>query len=161
MRRVPPTGLLITGAGAMGRRWVWVLLALALPTGTAACSAARGSPVPASSHTSVMPSAAASTVSARTAARTIKAAVPLPNYQPSKVVSKAAGSVQLSSTSSVSKVARFYENVLKSRGWRIVYSSKSAANTTIVAMHRATGVGISIGRADPIGTTIVVTRCQC
>jgi len=145
----------------MGRRWVWVLLALLLTAGTAACSAARGNRVPASSPTSVMPSVAASTVSAHTAARSGKAAVPLPNYQPSKVVSKAAGSVQLSSTGSVSKVASFYKNALKSRGWRIVYASKSAANTTIVAMHGATGVGISIGRADPVGTTIVVTRCQC
>jgi hypothetical protein len=147
----------------MGRRWVWLLLALTLAAGTAACSAAsRGTPsVPASSPVSVTPSAAASAVAARTGTLSGRVAVPLPNYQPSKVVSETAGGVQLSSIDSVSKVARFYENALKSRGWRITYSGKSAANTSIVAMRGITGVGISISRADPVGASIIVTKCQC
>jgi len=97
----------------MGKRWVWLLLAVTLAAVTAACSASRGSrSVPASSPTS----AAANTVAARTAAQSSITALPLPNYQPSKVVSQTVGGVQLSSTGSVSKVASFYENVLKSRG---------------------------------------------
>jgi hypothetical protein len=134
----------------MGKRWVWVLLALTLAAGTAACSSARGnSPVPA--HTAV----------ALTAARSGRAAVSLPNYQPSKVISEASGRIQLSSIDSVSKVTSFYENALKSRGWRIVYNSKSAAETSIVAMHGTTGVGILISRADQAGTSIAVLQCQC
>jgi hypothetical protein len=145
----------------MGRRWVWVLLALTLAAGTAACGASRGNPVRASSPTPVAPSAAASTVAARTAALSGRTALPLPNYQPSKVVSETSGGVQLSSTDSVIKVASFYMNTLKSRGWRIVYSSKSAANTNIVAMRGTAGVGISIGHADPAGTSITVIKCDC
>lgn len=146
----------------MGKRWVWVLLALTLAGGTAACSASRGSPsVSASSPTSATPSAAASTVAARTDARSSRTALPLPNYQPSKVISQSIGGVQLSSTDPVSKVASFYMNALKSRSWRIIYSSKSAANTNIVAMRGTTGLGISIGHADPAGTSIIVTKCQC
>jgi hypothetical protein len=146
----------------MGRRWVWVLLALTLTAGTAACSASRGNPaVPASSPTSAAPSAAASTVADRTAARSSGTALPLPNYQPSKVVTETSGGVQLSSADPVSKVASFYENALKSRGWRIISADKNAVSTTMVAMRGTTGLGISISRGDPAGTAIIVTRCQC
>jgi hypothetical protein len=145
----------------MRRRWVWVMLALTLAAGTAACSSARGNaPVPASSPTSVRPSAA-NTAVALTAARSGRAAVLLPDYQPSKVISEAAGRIQLSSIDSVSKVTSFYENAVKSRGWRIVYNSKSAAQTSIVAMHGTTGVGILISRAGQAGTSIAVIQCQC
>jgi len=47
----------------------------------------------------------------------------LPRYQPSKVISEATGHFQLTSIDSVSKVARFYENALKNRGWRIALSA--------------------------------------
>jgi hypothetical protein len=145
----------------MHKRWVWVPLALTLAAGATACSSAPGnSPVPASSRTSVTP-AAANTAVALTAARSGSSAVSLPNYQPSKVISEAAGRIVLSSTDSVSKVTSFYENALKGRGWRIVYDSKSAAQTSMVAMHGTTGVGILIGRADRAGTSIAVLRCQC
>jgi hypothetical protein len=142
----------------MGKRWVRALLALTLAAGTAACSASRGNPsVPASSPTS----AAASTVAARTAARSSRTALPLPNYQPSKVVSQTVGGVQLSSIDSVSKVTSFYEKVLKNGGWRIISSDKNATNTNLVAMRGTTGLGISISRADPAGTSIMVIKCQC
>lgn len=145
----------------MGRRWVWVILALTLAAGTAACSSAReNAPVPASPATSVRPSAANTAVTL-TAAGSGKAAVSLPNYQPSKVISEASGRIQLSSIDSVSKVSSFYENAVKSRGWRIVYNSKSAAQTSIVAMHGTIGVGILISRAEHAGTTIAVLECQC
>jgi hypothetical protein len=145
----------------MGKRWVWMLLALTLAAGTAACSSARGnSPVPASAPTPVRPSAANAAV-VLTAARSGRTAVSLPNYQPSKVISEAAGRIQLSSAGSVSKVTSFYENALRSSGWRIVYDSKTAAQTSIVGMHGTTGVGILIGRAGQAGTSIAVVRCQC
>jgi hypothetical protein len=146
----------------MDKHWAWMLLALALAGGTAACSASRGNPsAAASSPTSASPSAAASTVAARTAARSSRTALPVPNYQPSKVIMQTIGGVQLSSMDSVSKVASFYENALKSGKWRIISIDKNAASTTMVAMRGTTGVGISISRADPVGTSIVVTKCLC
>lgn len=145
----------------MRKRWAWVLLALTLAAGTAACGASRENLVPPSSPASVMSSAAASTVSARTAARSGRAARPLPNYQPSKVVFEAPGGVQLRTIDSVNKVTSFYMNALKSGGWRIVYASKSAANTNIAAMRRTSGLSITISRADPGGTSIIVAKCVC
>jgi hypothetical protein len=145
----------------MRKRWAWVLLALTLAAGTAAYAAIRESLVPPSSAASVMSSAVASTVSDRTAARPGRAAVPLPNYQPSKVVFESSGGVQLGTIDSVNKVTSFYVNALKSGGWRIVYASKSAANTNIAAMRGTTGLSISISRADPGGTSIKVAKCVC
>jgi hypothetical protein len=145
----------------MRKRWAWVLLALTLAAGTAAWGASRENLVPSSSPASVMSSAAASTVSARTAARSGRAAVALPNYQPSKVVFEAPGGVQLRTIDSVNQVTSFYMNALKSGGWRIVYASKSAANTNIAAMHGTSGLSITISRADPGGTSIIVAKCVC
>jgi hypothetical protein len=145
----------------MRKRWAWVLLALTLAAGTAAYGAIRESLVPPSSAASVMSSAVASTVSDRTAARSGRAAVPLPNYLPSKVVFEASSGVQLITIDSVNKVTSFYMNALKSGGWRIVYASKSAANTNIAAMRGTTGLSISISRADPGGTSIKVAKCVC
>jgi hypothetical protein len=145
----------------MRKRWAWVLLALTLAAGTAACGASRENLVPPSSPASVRSSAVASTVSARTAARSGRAAVSLPNYQPSKVVFEASGGVQLRTIDSVNKVTSFYMNALKSGGWRIVYASKSAANTNIAAMHGTAGLSITISRADPGSTSIIVARCVC
>lgn len=142
----------------MGRRWIWVLLALTLAAVTAACSADRGNP---SVRASYLTSAAASTVAARTAARSTKTDLPLPNYQPSKVVLQTVAGVQLSSTEPVSNVTRFYENVLKNRGWRIISSDKNAANTNLVAMRGTTGISITISRANPADTSIVVAKCIC
>jgi hypothetical protein len=145
----------------MRKRWAWVLLALALAAGTAAYGASREYLVPHSSPASVMSSAVASTVSAHTAARSGRAARPLPNYQPSKVVFEASGGVQLRTIDSVNKVTGFYMNVLKSGGWRIVYASKSVADTNIAAMRGTSGLSITISRADPGGASIVVAKCLC
>jgi hypothetical protein len=145
----------------MRKRWAWVLLALTLAAGTAAFGAIRENLVPPSSPASVMSSAVASTVSDRTAARSGRAAVPLPNYQPSKVVFESSSGVQLRTIDSVNKVTSFYINALKSGGWRIVYSSKSAVNTNIAAMRGTTGLSITISRADPGGTSIMVAKCVC
>jgi hypothetical protein len=144
----------------MRKRWAWVLLALTLAAGTAACGASRENLVPPSSPASVM-SSAASTISARTAARSGRAARPLPNYQPSKVVFEASGGVQLRTIDSVNKVTSFYMNALKSGGWRIVYASKSVANTNIAAMRGTSGLSITVSRADPDGTSIIVAKCVC
>ena len=82
-------------------------------------------------------------------------------YQSSKVISEAAGHIELDSTDPVSKVASFYKNALKSRGWRILSAGKNAGSTDIVAMLGTTGVGISISHADPAGTAILVLECDC
>jgi hypothetical protein len=144
----------------MRKRWAWVLLALTLAAGTAACGASRENLVPPSSPASVM-SSAASTISARTAARSGRAERPLPNYQPSKVVFEASGGVQLRTIDSVNKVTSFYMNALKSGGWRIVYASKSDPNTNIAAMRGTSGLSITISRDDPGGTSIIVAKCVC
>jgi len=142
----------------MDKHWAWMLLVLALAGGTAACSASQGDPsAPASSP----PSASPNTVAARTGARSSKTALPIPNYQPSKVIMQTIGGVQLSSMDSVSKVASFYENALKSGKWRIISIDKNATSTNLVAMRGTLGVGISISRAGPVGTSIVVAKCQC
>jgi hypothetical protein len=146
----------------MGKTWAWAILALTLAAGTAACSASGGNPAtPAHSPSSATPSAAASTAAARTVARADSVVDSLPRYQPSKVIGEAAGHIQLTSTDPVSKVASFYKNVLKSRGWRILSAGKNAGSTDIVAMLGSTGVGISISHADPAGTAILVLQCDC
>jgi hypothetical protein len=61
----------------------------------------------------------------------------------------------------VNKVTSFYMNVLKGGGWRIVYASRSVANTNIAAMRGTTGLSITISRADPGGTSIIVAKCVC
>jgi hypothetical protein len=145
----------------MRKRWAWVPLALTLAAGTAAYAVSRENLAPPSSPASVTSSAAASTVSAHTAARSGRAATPLPNYQPSKVVFEAPGGVQLRTTDSVNKVTSFYMNALKSGGWRIVYASRSVADTNIAAMRGTSGLSITISRAGPGGTSIVVAKCLC
>jgi len=146
----------------MGKTWAWVVLALTLAAGTAACGASGGNPaIPAHSPSSATPSAAAGTAAARTVARADSVVDSLPRYQPSKVISEAAGHIQLSSADPVSMVASFYQNMLKSRGWHILSAGKNAGSTDIVAMLGTTGVGISIGHADPAGTAILVLECDC
>jgi hypothetical protein len=146
----------------MGKTWIWLVLALTLAAGTAACGASGGNPpIPAHSPSSATPSAAASAAAVQTVARADSVVDSLPHYQPSKVVSEAAGHVQLTSIASVSTVASFYKNVLKSRGWRILSAGKNAGSTDIVAMRGTTGVGISISHADPAGTAILVLECDC
>lgn len=145
----------------MRKRWAWVLLALTLAAGTAACVASWENLIPPSSPASVMSSAVASTVSASTAARSGRTARPLPNYQPSKVVFEASGGVQLRTIDSVNKVTSFYMNALKRGGWRIVYASRSVASTNIAAMRGTSGLSITISRADPGGTSIIVAKCLC
>jgi hypothetical protein len=146
----------------MGKTWAWAILALTLAAGTTACGASGGNPaIPAHSPSSATPSVAASTAAARTVARADSVVDSLPRYQPSKVISEAAGHIQLSSTDPVSKVASFYKNALKSRGWRILSAGKNAGSTDLVAMLGSTGVGISISHADPAGTAILVLQCDC
>lgn len=146
----------------MAKIWIWAALALTLAAGTAACSASGGNPaIPAHSHSSARPSAAVSTAAALAATPGDKAVDALPHYQPSMVVSEAAGHFQLTTIASMSKVASFYKTALKGRGWRILYAGKNAGSTDIVAMLGTTGVGISISHADPAGTAIVVLACDC
>jgi hypothetical protein len=145
----------------MGKTWIWVVLALTLAAGTAACMANGGNPATPAHSPSSATSAAASTAAALAATPGDKAVDSLPHYQPSKVISEAAGHFQLTSIDPVSKVAHFYKDALKSRGWRIVYADENAGSTDIVAMLGTTGVGITIGHADPAGTSILVLACDC
>jgi CubicO group peptidase (beta-lactamase class C family) len=146
----------------VGKTWIWAALALTLTAGTAACSASGGNPaIPAHSPSSATSSATVSTAAALAATPGDKAVDALPHYQPSKVVSEAAGHFQLTTIASVSKVASFYKTALKGRGWRILYAGRNAGSTDIVAMLGTTGVGISISHADPAGTAILVLACDC
>jgi hypothetical protein len=116
---------------------------------------------PAHSPSSATSSATVSTAAPLAATPGDKAVDALPHYQPTKVVSEAAGHFQLTTIASMSKVASFYNTSLKSRGWRILYAGKNAGSTDIVAMLGTTGVGISISHADPAGTAILVLACDC
>jgi hypothetical protein len=145
----------------MGKTWVWMALALTLAAGTAACGASGGNPaIPAHSPSSAK-SSAASTAAAGTVSHADSVVDSLPRYQPTKVISEAAGHIQLTSTDPVGKVASFYRKTLKSRGWRILADGKNAGSTDITAMLGTTGVGISISHADPAGTAILVLQCDC
>src|SRR5215831_5359297 len=125
----------------MGKTWVWMVLALTLAAGTAACGASGGNAAtPAHYPSSAASSAAASTAAARTVAHADSVVDSLPRYQPSKVISEAAGHIQLTSTDPVGKVASFYRNTLKSRGWRILADGKNVGSTDITAMLGTTGV---------------------
>jgi len=151
-------GLLITGGPALGKSWIWAIVALALAIGLGACSSSGGR----------MATAAVSPTSAATSAASLASVVrlngiagSLPVYEPSKVVSKADGFIRLRSADPMSKVISFYDKALKSGRWRIITASKTAARASIVAMHGDTGAGITIGSAGPAGTSISVLLCQC
>lgn len=68
----------------------------------------------------------------------------LPRYQPSTVVSEAAGSLQLTSPDSVQQVTTFYDSALSDGGWTIISSSKTGYSTNITAKRGSTGTTLSV-----------------
>lgn len=111
--------LLIGGAVAL-----MVLGVGATKTGTAATSHASG---PAGGPAST----------AATSAR-------LPDYQPSKVVSKTSASTVLESSDPVRTIGEFYAGVLAQGGWRVISSSVGSHHASFTASRGDQGASISV-----------------
>jgi hypothetical protein len=103
---------------------VVVLAVGAANTGTAATSHASGS-------------AGGPALTAATNAR-------LPDYQPSKVVSKAWGSTVLESSGSVRTIGEFYAGALAQGGWHVISSSVGSYHASFTAYRGDQGASISV-----------------
>jgi hypothetical protein len=122
--------LLIGGVAAVA-----VLGAGAISTGTAATSHASGS-------------AGAPAGTAATSAR-------LPDYQPSKVVSKTWASTVLESSGSVRTIGEFYAGALAKGGWHVISSSAGPYHASFTAYRGGQGASISVyPRGDGSGISV-------
>jgi hypothetical protein len=103
---------------------VVVLAVGAANTGTAATSHVSGS-------------AGGPAVTAATSAR-------LPDYQPSKVVSKTSASTVLESSDSVRTIGEFYAGALAKGGWHVISSSVGPYHASFTAYRGDQGASISV-----------------
>jgi hypothetical protein len=125
--------------------------------GLAACSATGGTPAPTATKTvtqaapaspaaaSNSPAAAASTPAKGSGGTAdASAAGKLPDYKPSTVVSKSAGSTILTSSGSVHKIGAFYRKALAAGGWHVASSSMGPYHASFTADRGNEGVSISV-----------------
>jgi hypothetical protein len=113
---------------------VVVLVAGAINTGTAATSQAGSAGAPA--------------VTAATSAR-------LPDYQPSKVVSKTSASTVLESSGSVRTIGEFYAGALAKGGWHVISSSVGSYHASFTAYRGDQGASIAVyPRGDGSGISV-------
>jgi hypothetical protein len=136
--------------------------------GLAACSAPGGAPAATATKTVTQnapaspaaapssPKAAASTpANGSSGTADASAAGKLPDYKPSTVVSKSAGSTVLASSDSVHKVGAFYRKALAAGGWHVASSSMSSYHASFTADRGHEGVSISVyARAGGSGISI-------
>jgi hypothetical protein len=129
---------LIGGAAAVvvlmiaGVATLVVLAVGAANTGTAATSHASGPPA----------------VTAATSAT-------LPDYQPSKVVSKTSASTVLESSESVRTIGEFYAGALANGGWHVISSSVGSYHASFTAYRGDQGASISVyPQADGSGISV-------
>jgi hypothetical protein len=79
----------------------------------------------------------------------------LPDYQPSKLVSKTSTSTVLTSPDSVAKVGAFYADVLAKGGWQVISSSVGSFHASFTVSHDHQGASISVyPRWDGSGISI-------
>ena len=95
--------------------------------------AANSAPAPAASH--------AADAAARANADTTGT---LPDYQPSKLVSKTSTSTVLTSPDSVAKIGAFYADVLAKGGWQVISSSVGSFHASFTVSHDHQGASISV-----------------
>jgi hypothetical protein len=81
----------------------------------------------------------------------------VPIYQPSSVVSQAAGHTQLTSPDDVAKVTAFYQQALSQDGWGLTSTAKTATSANFVAKRSGMGATVAISTTGPTGTSISVS----
>lgn len=145
------------------RRSMTAASVVALALGLAACGGSGGTTTTSSTQTVTASSTATVSASAPSASGTSSAPAaadrsgeqPIPDYQPSSVVSKSAYATTLTSPDPVSKIGSFYADVLAKDGWQITsketsdYSAsftahRSGEGATVSVYSRGSGAGISI-----------------
>jgi hypothetical protein len=80
-------------------------------------------------------------------------ATDIPEYQPSTVVSKAAGSTVLHSRDPIDKVSAFYLDFVNAGGWQTVSKSTTPYSTSLTI--KKPGKGASISIAPTQGGTVI------
>jgi hypothetical protein len=130
----------------------------AVALGVAACGGSSGS-----STTTVTRSAASSAQTRATVTQTQSAApatqagTELPDYKPSTVVSKTAGSTILTSPDDVSKISAFYHDALAKGGWQTMSSSTGPDHASFTARRPGQGVSVSVyPRGSGAGISVTV-----
>lgn len=78
------------------------------------------------------------------AAATTATSAGLPDYQPSKVVSKTSGSTVLESSDSVRTIGEFYADALAKGGWQVTTSSAGSYHASFTAHRGDEGTSISV-----------------
>jgi hypothetical protein len=124
--------------------------------GLAACSASGSAPAAPATHSAPAPASQApaagspaATPAASPAADSgtgggTAASGPLPDYQPSTLVSKSASSTVLTSPDAVGKISAFYKDALARGGWQVTSSSMSAYHASFTAYRSSEGASISV-----------------
>jgi hypothetical protein len=112
----------------------------ASPTATVTATAPASQASAANSSATPSPSHAADAAAAASADTTGK----LPDYQPSKIVSKTSTSTVLTSPDSVAKIGAFYAGVLAKDGWHVISSSAGSFHASFTVSHDHQGASISV-----------------
>jgi hypothetical protein len=138
----------------MLKRRIWTGAAVAaLAIGVAACGSSGGGASKSDAGSAKPASDSASTAApAPTAAAPAPVSAPkagtqsasIPEYQPSSVISRSPGHVQLSSPDSVTKVGDFYKQALDRGGWHISSDASSPYSVNLVAQRSSEGATVAI-----------------
>lgn len=132
------------------------LAACSAPAATPAATATKSASQPAKARPAATnrPASAASKPAHRSVG-TAAARGKLPGYQPSKVMSKSAGSTVLTSPDSVRKIGTFYRRSLAASGWHLASSSMGPYHASFTAYRSNEGASISVyPRAGGSGISI-------
>jgi hypothetical protein len=139
-----------------GRTAASAAAAAVLAVGLAACGGIDGSATsPTTTVTATAPASqppAANSAPAPSASHAADAAAgtnadttgTLPDYQPSKLVSKTSTSTVLTSPDSVAKIGAFYADVLAKGGWQMISSSVGSFHASFTVSHDHQGASISV-----------------
>jgi hypothetical protein len=88
-------------------------------------------------------------------ASTAATSAALPDYQPSKVVSKTSASTVLESSNSVRTIGEFYAGALAKGGWHVISSSVGSYHASYTAYRGDQGASISVyPRGDGSGISV-------
>jgi hypothetical protein len=136
--------------------------------GLAACSASGSAPAAPATHSAPAPASQAPAAGSPAAASPVAspaadsgtgggtaASGPLPDYQPSTLVSKSASSTVLTSPDAVGKISAFYKDALARGGWHVTSFSMSAYHASFTASRSSEGASISVySRGNGSGISI-------
>jgi hypothetical protein len=125
----------------------------AATTTTTQAAPATSAPTTSSPSTTAAPA----TTAPSTAPTTAPSSGSVPTYQPSTVVSQAAGHTQLTTPDNVAKVTAFYKQALSQNGWTLTSSTTTAASANFVAKRSGMGATVAISTMGPTGTSISIS----